>query len=156
MKIAPILALLGLVALLAGCVPTAAAPAPYYDSRLGYRFNIPSTWPTGRYGTRELSATELAKLQPLASGAEEFSYLPSDKRNAPQALFTLLVYSQANWEKARTDPGPFNPSVVQPGGLVYAVVFPKASPYEPTSEDGKTYASMVLSLEQIQRAVSTR
>lgn len=148
------LMLIGVV--LAGCAPQTQPQAAYYDSKLGYRFTIPSTWPTGRYGVQPLPAGELARLQPLASGGEQFIYLPSDRRYSPQPLFTLFLYSRENWERARTDPGPFNPAVVQPGNIVFAIILPQSNPYDPTSDDGKTYTNMVLTAAQIQQAIKAR
>lgn len=149
------LGLFGLLALV-GCVPSYQAPQPYYETRLGFNFLIPPDWPTGRYGEREYAAVELTQTQPLSSGAIELYYIPMDNTKPPQPLFKIYQYTKTNWATAQGSSSLDRPKLVKSGDVVYAAVLPTANPYDPTTPDGKTYASMVLTLDQIQKSIVQR
>lgn len=152
-------ALIGLVLALAACVPSYQAPQPYYETRLGFNFLIPSNWPTGRYGEREYAAVELNQTQPLSSGAIELYYIPLDGTKPPQSLFRIYQYTKTNWATAQGTSSLDRPRFLKSGrggNIVYATVLPTANPYDPTTEDGKTYATMVLTLEQIASSIVER
>jgi hypothetical protein len=148
-------ALISLLAL-AACVPSYQAPQPYYETRLGFYFLIPSTWPTGRYGEREYTAIELTQTQPLSSGAIELYYIPMDNTKPVQSLFRIYQYTKANWATAQATPGLDRPQLVKSGDVIYAAVLPSTNPYDPTTPDGKMYATMVLTLDQIANSIVKR
>ncbi|MER3484197.1 MAG: hypothetical protein C4332_14660 [Meiothermus sp.] len=79
-----------------------------------------------------------------------------DATKPPQSLFRIYQYTKSNWATAQGTQSLDRPRLVKAGDIVYAAVLPSANPYDPTTPDGKTYASMVLTLDQIQQSIVPR
>lgn len=146
----------------AAAAPAAAVPPPAsgklassgtFTSLLGdYEFAVPDVW-----GQR-YTATERAKPPeyPGTKTVTEFLFLPISG-GTPPVLLTILQYSEKDWKTVGA--GPSRPSgtvVAEGGGRVYVAGLLASNPFPAGSEDAVAIAAMLMTPEQVSKAMRIR
>ena len=139
-------------------LPVSASPAPAgdlassrnFNSNLGnFEFAVPDVW------EQRYTATERAKAPeyPGAKSVSEFMFLPVSG-GTPPTLLTLVQYSEKDWKAMNAASGkPAGTVVAEGGGRVFVAVLLSASPFPTGSEDAVAIAPMLLTPEQVSKAM---
>lgn len=118
-----------------------------FNSLLGnFEFAVPDAW------EQRYTATERAKAPefPGSSSVSEFMFLPMSG-GTPPALLTIIQYPEAAWKSVSAKaPGPV---VAQGGGRVYVAQLLASNPFPAGSEDAVAIAPMLLTADQVSKAM---
>jgi hypothetical protein len=138
--------------------PAAAVAAPAngelassrtFNSLLGnFQFAVPDVW------EQRYTATERAKAPeyPGARSVSEFMFLPMSG-GTPPALLTIIQYSEAEWKVVSSSGKRPGPVVAEGGGRVFVAELLPSNPFPAGSEDAVAIAPMLLTAEQVSRAM---
>ena len=115
----------------------------------GFEFAVPDVW------EQRYTATERAKAAeyPRTKTVSELLFLPMSG-GTPPALVTILQYSEKDWKAIGT--GPSKPSgtvVAEGGGRVFVAVLLASNPFPGGSEDAVAIAPMLMTPEQVSKAL---
>lgn len=135
--------------------PASASPAPAgdlassrtFNSLLGnFEFAVPDVW------EQRYTATERAKAPeyPGAKSVSEFMFLPLSG-GTPPTLLTLIQYSEKDWKAMNGKPT--GTVVAEGGGRVFVAVLLSANPFPTGGEDAVAIAPMLLTPEQVSKAM---
>ena len=121
-----------------------------FTSLLGdFQFAVPDVW------EQRYTATERAKAPeyPGTKTVTEFLFLPLSG-GTPPALLTILQYSEKDWKAVGA--GPSKPSgtvVAEGGGRVFVALLLVSNPFPAGSEDAVAIAPMLMTPEQVSKAM---
>lgn len=120
-----------------------------FNSLLGnFQFAVPDAW------EQRYTATERAKAPefPGAKSVSEFLFLPMSG-GTPPTLLTIIQYAEPEW-KAIAASGKSPGSVVAEGaGRVFVAQLLSSNPFPAGSEDAAAIAAMLLTPEQVSKAM---
>jgi hypothetical protein len=136
----------------------AAVPAPpagelassrTFNSLLGnFQYAVPDVWEQRYTATERVSAQEY----PGAKSVSEFMFLPMSG-GTPPVLLTIIQYPEASW-KAISSSGKAAGSVVaEGGGRVFVAQLLTSNPFPAGSEDAVAIAPMLVTTEQVSKAM---
>lgn len=130
--------------------PGELASSRTFNSLLGdFQFAVPDVW------EQRYTATERAKAPeyPGARSVSEFMFLPLSG-GTPPTLLTLIQYSEKDWRAVSAGAGKPGGSVVaEGGGRVFVALLLPSNPFPAGSDDAVAIAPMLLTPEQVQKAI---
>lgn len=123
-----------------------------FNSLLGdFEFAVPDVW------EQRYTATERAKAPeyPGAKSVSEFMFLPLSG-GTPPVLLTLIQYAAAEWKTISASGKAPGTQVAEKGGRVFVASLLSTNPFPAGSEDAVAIAPMLLTTEQVGRAMTVR
>jgi hypothetical protein len=113
-----------------------------------FQFAVPDVWEQRYTATERINPADYPKAKSVA----EFLFLPLSG-GTPPVLLALVQYSEADWKALGA--GAAGTVVSDSGGRVFTAVLLKANPFPAGSEDGTAIAPMMLTVEQVRKALRT-
>lgn len=136
--------------------PSTSAQAVYQSDEAGFRFVLPASW-QGGYRVDAKHGDAARAVQPGADHVVTFLYVPLAEGVQEQLLVRLIVLPRSEWTTLSNQPGPPAGTVVsERADRVYLAALPAASLYDPGSADGRRFARMMISLDEVKRAFTLR
>jgi hypothetical protein len=139
----------------------AAAPAPpqaaselassrtFYSQLSDFQFAVPDVWEQRYTATERANAPEY----PRSKTVSEFMFLALSG-GTPPTLLTIIQYSQADWKAVSSGSGKPGGTVVSEGrGRVFVALFLPTNPFPAGSDDAVAIAGMMLTPEQVKKAM---
>ena len=168
MRARVVIGVLLVVALVSGCrqgepprpmgppEPAMGAQAVYESPEAGFRFRLPPAW-QGHYRIASTHGDD-ARAQHLgASHVVTFLYTPEAEGATEQPLLRLVVLPRDEWTRVSNSAAPATGTVVSEGSrAVYLAELASANPYDPASPDGRRFARMTVSLDDVKRGFAPR
>jgi hypothetical protein len=127
----------------------ALASSRTFNSLLGdFQFAVPDVW------EQRYTATERAKAPefPGARSVSEFMFLPMSG-GTPPALLTIIQYPEADWKTVSASGKAPGSVVAEGGGRVFVAQLLPGNPFPAGSEDAVAIAPMLLTPEQVSKAM---
>jgi hypothetical protein len=129
-----------------GATQGSVTGSTYSWPQAGISFTLPQSWRDYGYRWYERWGPDAAAFEPGTAYVVEWTFTPKVLRSGETALFNILVYPRAEWDKVLAQPGT-KPVVWGEGnGYVYAAMPPQNIPYDPNSPDGQSYGILVRDL----------
>jgi hypothetical protein len=148
----------------ASVAPAAAAVAPpqpmgelassrTFNSLLGdFQFAVPDVWEQRYTATERVNPPEY----PKAKTVSEFLFLPLSG-GTPPALLTVIQYAAKDWTSLNAGSGkPAGSVVAEGGGRVFVAILLPSNPFPAGSEDGVAITPMLLTAEQVGKAMRVK
>ncbi len=149
-------------AVVAACASTSPSPSAAPSERplrelvvpeAGIRWTLPSHWPRDWVAAELLAGSEAAAVEPGASWVLDFQYLTLEGMDA--SLVRLAVFERAAWEASAPPAGPRGEllaELAETTTRAFVARLPGANPYPPGSPDHADYASLLLTLAQLEES----
>ncbi len=139
----------------AAAAPTGGlASSRTFNSLLAnFEYAVPDIW------EKRYTATERSRPAeyPKAKTVTEFLFLPLADGNTPPAILTIIQYTDADWKAVSGMPGADPGTVVAVGeGRVLVAKPLKTVPYAAGSEDGGVLQGMLVTTDQVSKAITLR
>ncbi len=120
-----------------------------FNSLLGnFQFAVPDVWEQRYTATERGTAPEF----PGARSVSEFMFLPVSG-GTPPALLTIIQYAEPEWKSIKASGKAPGPVVAEGGGRVFVAQFLPRNPFPAGSEDAVAIAPMLLTPEQVSKAM---
>jgi hypothetical protein len=120
-----------------------------FNSLLGdFQLAVPDVWEQRYTATERVKAAEY----PGARSVSEFMFLPVSG-GTPPVLLRIIQYPEAEWKVVSSSGKGPGPVVAEGGGRVFAAQLLAANPFPAGSEDAVAIAPMLLTAEQVSRAM---
>ncbi len=127
----------------------ALASSRTFNSLLGdFQFAVPDIW------EQRYTATERAKAPeyPGARTVSEFMFLPMSG-GTPPALLTIIQYGEPEWKSVSASGKAPGSVVAEGGGRVFVARLLPSNPFPAGSEDAVAIAPMLLTPDQVSKAM---
>jgi len=120
-----------------------------FNSLLGdFQFSVPDVWEQRYTATERAIAPEF----PGAKSVSEFMFLPMSG-GTPPTLLTIIRYAEPEWRTISASGKAPGPVVAEGGGRVFVAQLLTANPFPAGSEDAVAIQPMLLTPEQVSKAM---
>ena len=136
--------------------PSTSAQAVYQSDEAGFRFALPASW-QGGYRVDAKHGDAARAVQPGADHVVTFFYVPLAAGAHDEPLLRLMVLPRSQWTALSNQSGPPAGTVVSDrADRVYLASVPANNPYGAGTPDGRRFADMMPSIDEVRRQLTLR